>query len=35
MRHFYEPMERTIPVRSMPEGEVQTIQFDLVLKKGL
>lgn len=35
MRHFYEPIERTILVRSMPEGEEQTVQFDLVLKKGL
>jgi hypothetical protein len=32
---FYESVERMIPVRSMPDGEVQTIQFDLVLNKGL
>jgi len=32
--HFYEPFERMIPVRPTPEGEVQTIRLDLVLKNG-
>lgn len=35
MRDFYEPMNRMIPVRAMPEGVVQTIEFELILKDGL
>lgn len=31
---FYETFERMIPVESTPEGTVQTIRFDLVLKDG-